>query len=332
MLLVPRVLEMFHEGLVANVTKQSKSAQRLFSWALSVGLSCSRFTQSGRRIPFFRSFQWSLADRLVFRKIRSRLGLQRLKLFFSGGAPLQHGTAEFFAALRLNIMEGYGLTETSPLVSVNRLEKLKFGTVGLPVNGVELRIAWDGEILVRGPNVMEGYYNKPAETALAIDPEGWLYTGDMGELDSDGYLKIVDRKKNLIVLSNGKKVAPQPLENRLEESPFVANVVVLGDHRSTITALIMPSFTHLRQWVREMDLHVNLEDDSAIIGHREVERLFRGEIERLLPELADFEKIRRFGLIPEPLTVDDGTLTPTMKVKRRVVIERYRDKIEALYR
>ena len=250
MLLVPRVLEMFHEGIMTNMTKESARAQKAFRWALSVGRECCRFIESKQAIPLFKSIQWFIADRLVFRNIRSRLGLLRLKFFFSGGAPLHRETAEFFGALRIRIMEGYGLSETAPLVAVNPHDLLKFGTVGRPVKGVEVKIAADGEILVRGPNVMEGYYNKPADTAAAIDNDGWLYTGDIGEFDGDGYLKITDRKKDLIVLSNGKKVAPQPLEGRLAESPFIAHAVVVGDRRNTLAALLVPAFAHLRNWTQ----------------------------------------------------------------------------------
>jgi long-chain acyl-CoA synthetase len=229
-------------------------------------------------------------------------------------------------------MEGYGLTETSPLVTVNPSNLLKYGTVGLPIKGVEVKIADDGEILVRGPNVMQGYYNKTLDTAGTIDKDGLLHTGDIGHFDEDGYLTITDRKKNIIVLSNGKKVAPQPIENRLSESPFISHVIIVGDKRSTITAILSPHFKNLRNWVEKAGLDVDPRDNKAIVTHPEVERLFKKEIERLLPDLADFEKIRKFAIVADEFTVDNGALTPTLKVKKQVLLERYRDVIEEMYR
>jgi long-chain acyl-CoA synthetase len=332
MLLVPRVLEIFHESLLANIAKEPAIKQKIFNWALSVGKECCRQIENKQNIPLFQSLLWKIADKLVYQKIRSRLGLQRLEFFFSGGASLSRSTAEFFCALKIRIMEGYGLSETSPLVTVNPSNLLKYGTVGLPVKGVEVEIDEKGEILVRGPNVMQGYYNKPADTAEAIDKDGWLHTGDIGELDEDGYLKITDRKKNLIVLSNGKKIAPQPMENKLSESPFISYAIMLGDKRNTVTALLAPNFKNVRDWAVKNKLDIDLRDNGALAKHREVARLMKGEIERLLPDLADYEKIRKFSIISEELNVDNGALTPTLKVKKRVLMERYKDMIEAMYR
>ena len=332
MLLVPRVLEIFHESLLANIAKEPAIKQKIFNWALSVGKECCRQIENKQNIPLFQSLLWKIADKLVYQKIRSRLGLQRLEFFFSGGASLSRSTAEFFCALKIRIMEGYGLSETSPLVTVNPSNLLKYGTVGLPVKGVEVEIDEKGEILVRGPNVMQGYYNKPADTAEAIDKDGWLHTGDIGELDEDGYLRITDRKKNLIVLSNGKKVAPQPMENKLSESPFISYAIMLGDRRNTLTALLAPNFKNVRDWAVKNKLDIDLRDNGALAKHQEVARLMKGEIERLLPDLADYEKIRKFTIIGEEFTVDNGALTPTLKVKKRVLMERYKDMIEAMYR
>ena len=331
MLLVPRVLEMFQEGILANIAKESSHKQKIFNWALSSGIERCRLIESNKNIPLFKSLLWKISDIVVFRKIRSRLGLERLKFFFSGGASLHHSTADFFCSLRINIMEGYGLTETSPLVTVNPSNLQKYGTVGLPIKGVEVKIANDGEILVRGPNVMQGYYNKPADTAEAIDKDGWLHTGDIGQFDKDGYLTITDRKKNIIILSNGKKVAPQPIENRLSESHFISHAIIAGDKHSTITAILSPDFKNLRKWVEKYKLDVDLLDNRAIASHPEVERLFKAEIERLLPDLADFEKIRKFIIVGDEFTVDNGVLTPTLKIKKQVLLERYRDVIEEMY-
>jgi long-chain acyl-CoA synthetase len=332
MLLVPRVLEMFHQGLLANIAKEQARKQKIFHWALSVGKKCCSQQERKQSLSPTNAALWFIADKLVFRKIRSRLGLERLKFFFSGGASLPRATAEFFCALRINIMEGYGLSETSPLVTVNPSNLLKYGTVGLPIKGVEVKIAGDGEILVRGPNVMQGYYNKPADTAEAVDPNGWLHTGDIGQFDEDGYLTITDRKKNLIVLSNGKKIAPQPIENRLMESPFIAHAILIGDKRSTVSAILSPDFKVIRDWVKKNSQDVAPLDNGALARHPDVERLLKGEIERLLPDLADFEKIRKFTVVGEEFTIDNGSLTPTLKVKKRVLLDRYKDEIEEMYR
>jgi long-chain acyl-CoA synthetase len=332
MLLVPRVLEMFKEGILTHIAKEPAPKQTIFNWAHSVGIDCCKLIESKKDLPLCKSFLWKMCDLLVFRKIRSRLGLGRLKFFFCGGASLSHSTAEFFCSLRINIMEGYGLSETSPLVTVNPSNFLKYGTVGLPIKGIEVKIDTDSEILVRGPNVMQGYYNKPADTAEAIDSDGWLHTGDIGQFDEDGYLIITDRKKNIIILSNGKKVAPQPIENRLAESPFISHAILIGDTQNTITAIIVPDFKTVLDWIKKNKIEIDLHDNTALAKHPEIVRLMKGEIERLLPDLADFEKIRKFSIIDEELTVDNGTLTPTLKVKKRVVLDRYKNVIDEMYR
>jgi long-chain acyl-CoA synthetase len=332
MLLVPRVLEMFQEGLMGTIGKEPPRKRKFFDWALSVGKRSCEEIQEKQHVSPLLAFQCWLANKLVFSKIRERMGLQRLKLFFSGGAPLSKTTAEFFSAMRLTILEGYGLTETSPLVAVNRLNHVKFGTVGLPVKGVEVMLDEDGEILVRGPNVMQGYHKKSKESAEAIDSGGWFHTGDIGELDGDGFLKITDRKKNLLVLANGKKVAPQPIENRLLESNYISQIILLGDKRSTVTALIVPNFKSLRDWTKERDIPVNSDDTGELTRHPEVRRLIQDEIQRLSHDLASFEKVHRFSLIDHEFTVETGELTPTLKVRRRVVMEKHKDLIEAMYR
>jgi long-chain acyl-CoA synthetase len=332
MLLVPRVLEMFQEGLMGTIGKEPPRKRKFFDWALSVGKRSCEEIQEKQHVSPLLAFQCWLANKLVFSKIRERLGLQRLKLFFSGGAPLSKTTAEFFSAMRLTILEGYGLTETSPLVAVNRLNHVRFGTVGLPVKGIEVMLDEDGEILVRGPNVMQGYFKKPEESAETIDSEGWFHTGDIGEFDGDGFLKITDRKKNLLVLANGKKVAPQPIENRLLESYYISQIILLGDNRSTVTALIVPNFKSLTDWTKERDIRVNSDDTGELTRHPEVHRLIQDEIQRLSQDLASFEKVHRFSLIDHEFTVETGELTPTLKVRRRVVMEKYKDLIEAMYR
>jgi long-chain acyl-CoA synthetase len=330
LMLVPRLYEGFQEALLDNVSKQPPLRQKMFHWALNVGKRVVERQQNKQSVPPLLALQHWIADKLIYRKIRERLGLQRLRFFVSGGAPLPRATAEFFAALNITILEGYGLTETSPVIAVNRPGRVKFGTVGLPLTGIEVKIAEDGEICSRGPHIMKGYYNKPQETAEAIDADGWFHTGDVGEIDADGCLKITDRKKDLLVLANGKKVAPQPIENTLKSSPYISQIVLLGDKQSTVTALIVPAFERLKQFAQERGL--NGADDGDLLKHPEVNRLIRSEIERLSGNLADFEKIHRFALLDHEFTVEDGEMTPTLKIKRRVVIEKYQDVIQGLYR
>ncbi|MCS6861899.1 MAG: long-chain fatty acid--CoA ligase [Abditibacteriales bacterium] len=329
MMLVPRIYEMFQERMLEEVSKKTAKEQKVFHWALNIGRQVVERQQAKQPVPPWLALQRWLADKLVYRKVRNRLGLRRLQLFVSGGAPLPHDTAEFFAALGITILEGYGLTETSPVVAVNRPGNYKFGTVGLPLRGVEVKIAEDGEICVRGPNVMLGYYNKPKETAEALDAEGWFHTGDIGEFDEDGFLRITDRKKDLIVLANGKNVAPQPIENALKASPYISQVVLLGDKQSTVAALVVPAFERLKQFAQERGIP---QENADLLAHPEVVRLFRQEIDRLSTHLADFEKVHRFALLDHEFTIEDGEMTPTLKIRRRVVMERYGDVIQRLYR
>jgi long-chain acyl-CoA synthetase len=339
MMLVPRVYEAFQEGLLDNASKQPPLRQKMFHWALNVGKRCAEHQQNSKlktqnsklkSLPPLLALQRWLANALVYSKIRTRLGLQRLQYFVSGGAPLPRATQEFFAGLGIKILEGYGLTETSPVISVNRPDWDKFGTVGLPLKNVEVKIAADGEICARGPSIMVGYYNKPQETAEAIDANGWFHTGDVGEIDSDGFLKITDRKKDLLVLANGKKVAPQPIENALKASPYVSQIVLLGDKQSTVTALIVPTLERLKQFAEERGLK-EIEEGN-LLKRPEINRLFREEIDRLSGNLADFEKVHRFALLDHEFTIEGGEMTPTLKVKRRAVMEKYQDVIQGLYR
>ena len=247
----------------------------------------------------------------------------------SGGAPLDPQAATFFLAIGVQILEGYGLSETS-IISVNRPGKQRIGTVGTLMPDVEVKLAEDGEIMMRGAGRMKGYWNKPEATAEAIDPEGWFHTGDIGEFSADGYLKITDRKKDLIVLTNGKKVAPQPIEALLKHSPYIAEAVLLGDKQASVMAILVPAFDKLKAWAKSQELPA--ADDAALVASTEVQKLFRSEIERCTPDLADFEKVKRFKLIDKPFTVDGGELTPTLKVKRKFVMQKYADLIAGMSR
>jgi long-chain acyl-CoA synthetase len=324
---VPRVYEKFHAAIQEKLRASSALQVRIFRWALGVGMARSK-AEFGRQTPSpWVRLQHALADRLVFRKIRARVG-GRIRYLISGSAPLSLSIGEFFHAIGLRIIEGYGLTETSPVLTSNPLDGVRFGTVGKPMPGIEIRIAPDGEILARGPNVMIGYYKRPDLTAEVIK-DGWFHTGDIGEIDQDGYLTITDRKKDLIVTSGGKKIAPQPLENQLKADLLVAEAVIVGEQRKFPAALIVPDFAALEAQVRRMNLGALAR--AELVKHPEVLALYQALLDALNEKLAQFERVKRFALLPTEFTMERGELTPTMKVRRQVVEERWRDLIEGLY-
>ena len=279
------------------------------------------------RVGGILALESALAERLVFAKIRESVG-GRLRCLVSGRAPLPVSVAEFFVGIGLPITEGYGLTETSPVVTANPMNAPRVGTVGKPIPGVEVRIAGDGEILVRGPNVMIGYYNKPDDTA-AVLKDGWFHTGDVGQIDADGYLAITDRKKDLLVTSGGKKIAPQPIEAVLRRSPLIAEAVVLGDRRRFASALLVPDFAALER--RLKDLGRPPAERDVLVKREDVLALYAEVVDALNQELSQFERIKKIRLLPREFTIASGELTPTMKVKRKVVEDTWRADIEALY-
>jgi long-chain acyl-CoA synthetase len=264
----------------------------------------------------------------VFSKIKERTG-GRLEIFISGGAPLSREIAEFFGSADILICEGYGLTETSPVITCNRPDNVRPGSVGLPIEDVEVKIAADGEILTRGPHVMQGYYKKPQATREAIDREGYFHTGDLGHVDADGFLVITDRKKDLIVTSGGKNIAPQPIENRLKANRFFSEVVMIGNKRNFAAALVVPNYELLAGWAKEKGIQGSREE---LVKRPEVVAYYLQLVREMTDDLAQFEKIKKVALLPKELTQAAGELTPTFKVKRRVVEERYKDLIDDLYR
>ena len=325
---VPRLYEKMYARVREKVAGDPEPRQRVFHWAVGVGREVFRLRNEGRRPGFWLSRQHALADRLVLGKIRERTG-GRMRLFISGGAPLSREIAEFFGAAGLPIAEGYGLTESSPVITANRPHALRPGTVGEALDGVEVKLAEDGEVLTRGPHVMRGYLGRPQDTAAAVDAEGWLHTGDVGVLSADHFLTITDRKKDIIVTSGGKNLAPQPIENALKAHPLVAEVVMIGNARKYPAALIVPDFAALERWAGEAGVAFAGRDD--LLARAEVV----SEYERIVREqsqgLAQHERIRRISLLPRELTVEAGELTPTLKVRRRVVEERYRAVIDRMY-
>jgi long-chain acyl-CoA synthetase len=326
---VPRLYEKIYTRVLETVQAGTPLRKQIFFWAKRVGEQWADLAVEKRPIPTALAFQHRIADALVFRKIRGRLG-GRIRLAISGGAPLAPELARFFYGAGLPILEGYGLTETSPVIAVNTFEHHRFGTVGHPIPGVEVRIAPDGEILTRGPHVMRGYYRKPEATADAIDSDRWFHTGDIGELDADGFLRITDRKKDLIVTAGGKNIAPQPIENLAKQNKYVTNAVMLGDRRPFPIMLVVPNLDRLRRWARHRKLP--LDDAGELLAQPEVYQKLDAEVARTLGELASFERPKKLLLLPDDFSLEAGELTPTLKVRRRIVEERHRARIEALYR
>ncbi len=322
---VPRVHESIHDRVADGIKKMPDRRRTLTYWALGVGDSVSRRRNAGRPVSPLQSLRFLLANRLVLSKIRARFG-GHLKFFVSGGAPLTPKTAHFFLAIGIPILEGWGLTETTAAATANPSGRVKVGTVGPRMFNVQIQTAEDGELLVKGPTVMRGYWNNPEATGEVIDAEGWFHSGDIGEIDGDGYVKITDRKKDILVLANGKKVAPQPIENMLKRSPLLTEVVLLGDNSGTVGALVVPNFDALKTWAKEQGK--DLKTNDALIADAGARKFVKSEIDALSKNLADFEKIKRIALIDHAFSQEGGELTPTLKVKRRVVAEKYGSLLE----
>jgi long-chain acyl-CoA synthetase len=323
---VPRVYEKVHAKITAKAEAGGAIKKKLFDWAVGVGRRRVPYVEREEPLPSGLAWRLKIADALVLKKIRAALG-NRFRFAVSGGAPLARDLAEFFIGAGVMIYEGYGLTETSPVICVNGPGRVRVGTVGRAIPGVEVRIAEDGEIVSRGPHIMKGYFHKPEATAEAIDRDGWFHTGDIGVL-KDGFLSITDRKKDLIVLAGGKKAAPQPIENELKKSPYVALPIVIGDRQKFLAALIVPNFEKLKVWAQAAKVRV---DWDALDANPDVRRLFQTQIDAYNAERPGHEQIRAFALLPSDLTVEDGSITPTLKVKRRILESRYASLIEQMY-
>jgi len=324
---VPRLYEKMHARIQEKVAADPPLRRRIFRWALGVGLETFRHRVRKTKAPARLRLRRAVAARLVFAKIKQRVG-GRLKIFVSGGAPLSREIAEFFGAAGLLILEGYGLTETSPVITVNRPDDFRPGTVGRPLDGVEVKIAPDGEILTRGPHVMKGYYNKPAATAESIDKDGWFHTGDVGFLE-DGFLTITDRKKDIIVTSGGKNIAPQPIEGALKQSPLIAEAVMIGNRRNFPAALVVPKFEALEKWAAARG--IAFRDREDLVGRPEIVAHYEQAVKEATGGLAKFEQIKKIALLPREFSLEGGELTPTLKVKRRVVEQKYKEMIDRMY-
>jgi long-chain acyl-CoA synthetase len=324
---VPRFFEKIYARLVEQGSRHTGVERKIFDWSMRVVKQATPWRSGAGPASPSLKLQWKIADVVVYQKIRSGVG-GNLRLVCSGGAPLSKELAEFFWTVGIPVYQGYGLTETSPIVS-NNYPVNRLGSSGKPIANVEIRIAQDGEILVKGPGVMQGYYKNPEATREVITEDGWFRTGDIGHLDKDGYLYITDRKKDLIKTAAGKYIAPQPIENSLKTSPYILNALIVGDRRKFVVALIVPNATTVGSRLAEEGL--KFSSSAELASHPRSYALIEGEVARLTAHLAGYETIKRFALLPEDFTFDNGSLTFTMKVKRRVVEQRYRDILDKLY-
>jgi long-chain acyl-CoA synthetase len=320
---VPRVYEKVRQEVERRAAFGIK--RKILNWALHVG---QKHVQEIQRNEKPRSLAWKLADKLVYSQIRNGFG-GRSRAYFSGGAPLGKDMAEWFCWAGIPICEGYGLTETSPTICVNRRDAFKIGTVGKPHDIVQVRVAEDGEILVKGPQVFKGYWNMPDETRAAFTPDGWFKTGDIGQIDADGFILITDRKKDLIKTSGGKFIAPQPIENALKNNALIAQAAVIGDKRKYASVIISPHFPLLEDWAHANG--VKFSSRAELVADKKVRELYRGIIEDVNKHLAHFETLKKIVIVPDEFTVAGGEITPTMKLKRRIIEAKYKDQIEELY-
>jgi len=325
---VPRVYEKILARVNANVEKASPLRRRIFESGMAVGKERVGKMERHEQVGGYLNLKFKLANKLVFSKIKERLG-GRFQYAISGGAPLAKEVAEFFWGADVKIYEGYGLTETSPVLTCNRPEEWRLGTVGKPIAGVTIKIANDGEVLAKGPNIMEGYWKKPEETAKVFDAEGWFHTGDIGHFDKDGYLTLTDRKKEIIINAYGKNVAPAPIEGALKMIRAISGAVVIGDSRKFLSALIAPNFEYLESWA--IDHGVEQRTPEELIRNPKVRSIFQQAIDIVNGDEPSERRIKTFALIPRDFSIAGGELTPTLKVKRRVITQKYGDLIEAMY-
>ncbi|QEQ56975.1 AMP-dependent synthetase/ligase [Chlorobium phaeovibrioides] len=324
---VPRLFDRIRANMQKQIATESQLKQRIFSFALSTGEQYNRQMALKGSVSLALKAAHALSRKLVYKKILAKFG-GRLRYFVSGGAALPKETGEYFSSLGITILEGYGLTETSPITNVNRPEKVKFGTVGPTVRNVEIRIAGDGEILFKGPNIMKGYW-KDVEATAEVIKDGWFHTGDIGRLDDDGYLTITDRKKHIIVTSGGKNIAPLPIEHLIAESPFVEQVIVIGEKRPFLIALIIPDFEKLREFA--VTAGIGDATEKELLENKAVSQIYEKLLRSISRKLATHEKVRKFLLVAEPFTLENGLMTPTLKIKRKTITEQYDKEIDAVY-
>lgn len=328
MISVPRLFEKIHSRIYEMVHKMSPLKSKLFHTAMDIGYAYIQRKYVEKKSTGMLGVKYRIADRIIFKKLRNRFG-GRVKFFASGGAPLDKTVNEFFWAIGLPILEGYGLTETSPMVTMNTMEESKFGSIGTPLKRAEVKLAEDGELLTRGPMVMKGYYKNPEATAENIDADGWFKTGDIAKIDDDGFVYIVDRKKEIIVTAGGKNIPPQPIENELKLDKFISQAFVCGNKRPYLVALVVPNVERLIDFARERN--INYLDIDDLVSHERIKRLMDHRIEAVNEKLPTYETIKRIHIVPRDFSIEGGELTPTLKLKRKVIHEKYKSHIDKLY-
>lgn len=328
MISVPRLYDKIYAKAAATAMGAGSLKKNIFFWARNVGMQCAELETHGQTLSPWLKFQRSVADKMVFVKLRAKLG-GRIRFMVSGGAPLNAKINSFFYAAGMNVLEGYGLTETSPVLSANTFGATRFGSVGKPIPETEVRIASDGEILCRGPQVMLGYHDNEAATNEVLSADGWFSTGDIGHIDAEGYVFITDRKKDLIVTAGGKNIAPQPIENRFNTHKHIAQTVVVGDQRKFLSALLVPDFLVLRDFA--VSTGIDEVSDADLLKHPTVQKLFDGIIEKFNSDQPSFEQIQKYVLLENEFTLERDELTPTMKIKRFKINEKYRSVIDTMY-
>jgi len=323
---VPRLFERIHSKVIKNFESQPAKKQKIINWSLETG---RQYAQAKKRknIPVSLSLKHAVANKLVFSKLREKTG-GNIRFFISGGAALSRDLGEFFEAVGILILEGYGLTESSPVISANRIDNYKFGSVGKPFSSVEVKIAHDGEILARGPNIMQGYYKNKKETDATII-DGWLHTGDIGVFDAEGFLIITDRKKHLFKTSAGKYIAPTPIENLFLASKFIEQFILIGDRRMFLSALIVPDYEAIKEYADSNN--IPYKDETELVEKKEIYDMMEKELAQFQKNLANYERVRKFALLDKPLTLEGGEITPTLKIRRNVIEERYKNLIEGMY-
>lgn len=330
MVSVPRLFEKIHSGIFSKVEKASPTKKKLFFWAVDVAMRAVDYKVQRKTMPWTLKAQYDLAEALVYSKLRQALGMDRIRIFINGGGALALDIDRFFNGIGINLHNGYGLTETSPVTNVNTFEVFEFGSVGPALADTQIKIADDGEILIKGPQVMKGYFNKPDDTKAAFTEDGWFLTGDIGRMDERGCLYITDRKKDIIITAGGKNVAPQNIENTLVTDPFIEQAVVIGEGRKYLSALIIPNYAELVSYAKNQGISFDSNED--LIKKPEIISFYDDKIKNLMKDYSRVEQIRRFTLLPREFSIETGELTPTLKMKRKIISQNYKDVIEAMYK
>ena len=330
MVSVPRLFEKIHSGIFSKVEKASPTKKKLFFWAVDVAMRAVDYKVQRKPMPWTLKVQYDLAENLIYSKLRQALGMDRIRIFINGGGALALDIDRFFNGIGINLHNGYGLTETTPVTNVNTFEVFEFGSVGPALADTQVKIADDGEILIKGPQVMKGYYNQPEDTKASFTNDGWFLTGDIGRLDERGCLYITDRKKDIIITAGGKNVAPQNIENTLVTDPFIEQTVVIGEGRKFLSALIIPNYAELVSYAKNQGISFDSNED--LIKKPEIISFYDNKIKNLMKDYARVEQIRRCTLLPREFSIESGELTPTLKMKRKIISQNFNNEIESMYK